>query len=206
MIARGLRSSHKITVLQYQNVTTMAAGDVKEPNVIVVDHLALSLADLEMLTVHPGQQPLVFLGDSSVDEICRFLVMGIRGFVRYQDIKVKLARAIKLVADGHLYIPRDVMEHYVFYTQARLRAKCNTHADLTPRQRQIMSLLERRYANKEISSMLNISENTVKFHLAKLFSKLGVHDRHQLADLSRTTVQPRSSSSDVRSEPRSGAA
>src|SRR5215467_1855885 len=109
MSASMVRSSWKLTVLPYQNVTTKASGEVKEANVIVVDHLALSLADLEMLTVHAGRQALLFLGDSSMDEICRFVLMGIRGFVRYRDIKLKLARAIKLVADGHLYVPRDVM-------------------------------------------------------------------------------------------------
>jgi LuxR family maltose regulon positive regulatory protein len=38
-------------------------------------------------------------------------------------------------------------------------------------------------SNKEIASILKISEGTVKFHLSNLFTKLGVHDRQSAVEL-----------------------
>ena len=48
---------------------------------------------------------------------------------------------------------------------------------LTERERQVLQLTARGLANKQIASMLEISENTVKFHLSSLYAKLGVTNR-----------------------------
>jgi len=45
-----------------------------------------------------------------------------------------------------------------------------------------VELLRLRLCNKEISARLGISEATVKFHLKNIFNKLGVHDRHLVAE------------------------
>jgi len=45
------------------------------------------------------------------------------------------------------------------------------------REQDVMQLLCHGYANKEIAQSLNISINTVKTHVSKVFSKLDVHNR-----------------------------
>ena len=51
---------------------------------------------------------------------------------------------------------------------------------LTARERQVLQLLMRGLANKEISSLLEISERTVKFHVSNALSKLQLEDRREL--------------------------
>jgi DNA-binding CsgD family transcriptional regulator len=51
---------------------------------------------------------------------------------------------------------------------------------LTAREGQILQLLMRHLANKEISKSLDISERTVKFHVSNILAKFGVEDRHGL--------------------------
>jgi DNA-binding NarL/FixJ family response regulator len=53
---------------------------------------------------------------------------------------------------------------------------------LTARERLVVELLQQRLCNKEISARLSISQATVKFHLANIFNKLGLHDRHLVAE------------------------
>ena len=53
--------------------------------------------------------------------------------------------------------------------------------DLTDREMQVLQLIVKGRSNKEISSALFISEDTVKFHLKALFMKLGVQDRTEAA-------------------------
>ncbi|PYE51814.1 helix-turn-helix transcriptional regulator [Deinococcus yavapaiensis] len=48
---------------------------------------------------------------------------------------------------------------------------------LTPRERDVLVLLANGDPNKRIAAKLDISENTVKFHLSALYSKLGVSSR-----------------------------
>jgi DNA-binding NarL/FixJ family response regulator len=51
---------------------------------------------------------------------------------------------------------------------------------LTARERQVLQLLMRGLANKEISSALEISERTVKFHVSNILIKLQLEDRREL--------------------------
>lgn len=49
--------------------------------------------------------------------------------------------------------------------------------DLTPREAEVLDLVAEGLPNKLIADRLGISENTVKYHLASILSKLGVHSR-----------------------------
>ena len=51
--------------------------------------------------------------------------------------------------------------------------------ELTPRERDVVALVADGHPNREIAARLDISEHTVKFHLASIFGKLGVSTRTQ---------------------------
>ena len=54
-------------------------------------------------------------------------------------------------------------------------------AALTPREVQVMDLVERGYKNKEIGQSLGIRTGTVKIHLKHIFEKTGIRGRYGLA-------------------------
>jgi DNA-binding CsgD family transcriptional regulator len=58
-------------------------------------------------------------------------------------------------------------------------------ADLGPRELDVLGELARGRRNREIAETLSISENTVKFHVANVLSKLGVHSRGEAAAVAR---------------------
>jgi DNA-binding CsgD family transcriptional regulator len=58
---------------------------------------------------------------------------------------------------------------------------CARRVALTQREGQLVSLLSQGLKNKEIASTLLISEGTVKVYLSRLFQKVGVKDRFELA-------------------------
>jgi DNA-binding NarL/FixJ family response regulator len=58
--------------------------------------------------------------------------------------------------------------------------------NFTQREKLVVDLLQHRLSNKEIGTVLKISERTVRFHLANIFSKLGVNDRYSVVDLARS--------------------
>ena len=56
---------------------------------------------------------------------------------------------------------------------------------LTPRELQMLELIAAGLSNKEISERINLSENTVKTHLSRLFEKLGARRRTQAVQLGK---------------------
>lgn len=65
-----------------------------------------------------------------------------------------------------------------------------TKQDLTPRQKQILSLLYKGKTNNEICQILGISPNTVKVHLANIFKILGVSNRTEAVTLGMAQATP----------------
>ena len=66
-----------------------------------------------------------------------------------------------------------------------------TRDDLTPQERQIAQLASERLSSPEIAARLYLSPRTVEWHLRKVYSKLGIRSRRELAEaLPRLGRQP----------------
>jgi len=161
--------------------------------IFILDWGSPSLASKGIVTILDAQAPAsrkIVLGDLSPDEMCYCLSWGIHGFIEYRKASRELEAALATVLTGRLYMPRAILERYVIFSRARRHKSSSRTVILTPRQKQILMYLQGKKTNKEISSELQISESTVKFHLAKLFGKLGAHDRHTLAYLNGSDLPP----------------
>lgn len=182
MVKRALRCQKYLHVGTVMSRSYLAA---KSPVFIVDKNCPEALLAHTLVTLEEGSslERSLMIGDLNVAQICEFLSMGIRGFLSERAIDTKLHQAIISVCSGRLVVSRDALEHYVAYSQSRLRSRLNQRRPLTHRQHELVQFLEHGSTNKEISSPLHISENTVKFHMAKLFSKLGVHDRRAIQDV-----------------------
>ena len=119
-------------------------------------------------------------------ELFRLLFLGIQGFLAYPEVDEQLLPAIHAVSAGHLWLTPELLEQYVRFSAGLSRFPGGD--TLTRREKRIVQLVQRRMSNKEISSILKITESTVKFHLANVFAKLGVHDRHSVVEL--VTARP----------------
>jgi DNA-binding NarL/FixJ family response regulator len=80
----------------------------------------------------------------------------------------ELIPAIQAVAAGQRWIPKEI---------AKRLASRKLFEELTPREVQVLQLLVKGLANKQIGEMLSITEHTVKDHLKSVFGKLQVVDR-----------------------------
>jgi DNA-binding NarL/FixJ family response regulator len=98
-----------------------------------------------------------------------------------------LIRAIILVHSGGLTIFPTVSDKILdAFTQVEEESgvdKLEFDADLTEREKQVLTMMAQGKTNKEIGEVLFISENTVKGHLRWIMAKLHVRNRQQAVAL-----------------------
>jgi len=97
--------------------------------------------------------------------------LGVRGILRKTLPTETLLRCLTRVNEGELWFEKAL-------TDSIMSAR---RYSLTRREGQLVSLLSQGLKNKEIATALTISEGTVKVYLSRLFQKLGVKDRFELA-------------------------
>ena len=107
-------------------------------------------------------------------EALRLLQAGARGIVRKTAEIASLLACLRTVASG-----RSWMEDCVF--RDSLRPDRHARSELTPREHQVLELVEQGSKNKEIALELGIRPGTVKIHLKHIFEKTGVRGRYGLA-------------------------
>jgi DNA-binding NarL/FixJ family response regulator len=104
------------------------------------------------------------------EDIRRALAAGVQAYLTKDVLHDELLKAIRAVHAGQSYLPASV----ALATQM-------PRPDLSAREVQVLELIVRGLANKQIAYSLNIAEHTVKNHVKNILSKLGVQDRTQAA-------------------------
>jgi DNA-binding NarL/FixJ family response regulator len=113
-------------------------------------------------------------------EIVCLLKLGVHGFVEDSTVDTTLRRAVREVANGGLWISRDVLQEYIHSTGHQNGNHSPHLFHLTQREMQVHELLKRRLSNKEIGGILQIRESTVKYHVSNILGKLQVTHRQEL--------------------------
>ncbi len=179
-------SSHPIAAGQYTRVLTAEkdfrlVSDEAPFQVGVFDGEASSAESvLTMIRLKfPSMRPLVLSLPCDENQCVRWLFRGVWGLVTYDRYEEELPRAVQHLAEGQLWFPPPVIVRWMRFDETR-RASA-LHVSLTQREREVMEFLFRRLSNKEIGTILRISETTVKFHVGHIFKKLHVSSRQELS-------------------------
>jgi len=140
-----------------------------DPDVVVLDTGDRGLA---ALPPRGGVPTVALIGGGAGAGALR---AGARAALPRDSGPEEIAAAVGAVAAGLLVLHPDLVE-----------AAEPTHdagAPLTPRERQVLSMLADGLGNKTIAARLGISDHTVKAHVAAVFDKLGVSTRAEAAAL-----------------------
>ena len=113
------------------------------------------------------------LEDASVTGAVR---AGAIGYLLKDTDSEELSRAIKAAAEGRVHLAPEAAARLM----REVRAPESPEA-LTDREAEVLRLLARGKANKQIASSLYVSEKTVKAHVSSILMKLGVQSRTQAA-------------------------
>ncbi|WP_395736929.1 response regulator [Prosthecobacter sp.] len=146
----------------------------KKPDVVLMDLQLPGISGIDataaVLAEHPGARILIFSTFARDDEIQAALKAGALGYLQKSSSRGDLLEAIRTVAKGERSLPADIAQ--------RLKERL-AEPEITPREREILALVTRGNANKEIAATLGIGEDTVKQHVSRILMKLKVNDRAQ---------------------------
>jgi DNA-binding NarL/FixJ family response regulator len=156
------------------------------PDVVLLDvHMpdGGGLAVIEVVGTDPPAPRFLALSVSdAAEDVIALIRAGARGYVTKTISPDDLADAVERVADGDVvFSPRLAGFVLDAFREAPMTPSVDSELDqLTPREREVLRLLARGYAYKEIAAELFISVKTVETHASNVLRKLQLSSRHQL--------------------------
>jgi DNA-binding NarL/FixJ family response regulator len=145
------------------------------PDVVLMD---LQMPDLDgpaaiaaLREQAPEVRVLVLTTYGTDADITRAVEAGATGYLLKDAPREQLFGAIRAAAKGESVLSPSVA------TRVLGRMRAPAEEALSPRELEILQAVARGLSNKEIGRRLYVSEATVKTHLLRIFSKLGVDDR-----------------------------
>ncbi len=167
--------------------SAVAAIDVHRPDVVLVDvHMPDGGGAAVIRRVHLDRPDTRFLALSVSDapeDVIATIRAGARGYVTKTISGPELADAIRRIADGDaVFSPRLAGFVLDAFAAAGIEA---TGGDpeldqLTPRERDVLRLIARGYAYKEVARRLSLSVKTIETHVSSVLRKLQLSSRHEL--------------------------
>jgi len=107
--------------------------------------------------------------------------LGIRGIIYENDSPAIFIKGIQALHKGELWYPRDALAQSLLETKTSPRLQKKAQALLTPREKQILTMISEGASNDEVAENLCISPHTVKTHLYNIYNKIRVPNRIQAA-------------------------
>ncbi|MEU6724031.1 response regulator transcription factor [Nonomuraea wenchangensis] len=157
-----------------------------QPDVVLMD-LDMpgmgGIAATERLTRdHPHIRVLVLSMSDDDDSVFAAVRAGARGYVVKGARKAELVRSVQTVAEGGAVFGPALASRLAAYFSPLSGGRPETAAPLpalTPREREILTLIAGHLTNPQIAARLGLSQKTVRNHVSAVLAKLQVADRAQ---------------------------
>jgi DNA-binding NarL/FixJ family response regulator len=125
-------------------------------------------AIIEIRSEFPEARIIVLTTYRGDIQVARALKAGVRGYLLKARVNRDLVDVIRAVHSGQKRIPPEI---------AAELAEHAAEEDLSPRELEVLGLVARGNANKEIAARLAITEETVKSHVRRILDTLSANDR-----------------------------
>jgi DNA-binding NarL/FixJ family response regulator len=196
LVRAGLRiilsSAEDLEVVGEADDGVRAVAAVREhrPDVVLMD---IRMAQMDGITATAAlrsldapPQVIVLTTFQADEQVMGALRAGASGFLVKDTPPAEIVNAVRLVAAGDAIISpsvtRTLLSHFGDAQAAeRRRAAVQRLAALTDREREVAAAIGSGASNAEVAASLFMSEATVKAHVSRLFTKLDVASRVQIA-------------------------
>lgn len=127
---------------------------------------------------HPEVAVVILTTFADDDSVLAALSAGASGYLTKNAGRQDITRAIRAAAAGQSVLDREVQNRLLQTVRTKPPAPGQPlPGDLTPREREVLTLIGQGLPNRAIAERLFISEATVKTHINNLFTKADIKDR-----------------------------
>jgi two-component system, NarL family, nitrate/nitrite response regulator NarL len=158
------------------------------PDLLLVDLCMPRMSGLEAvreLGVQDRTKTIMLAGAITRADLLTAVQLGVRGLVLKDATTELLFEAIMTVIAGEYWLGRtlvtDLLEVVRPLIQASKAKGGSLGFGLTARERDVLSMVIAGLPNKDIATRFSVSEETVKHHVTRIFDKVGVSNRVELA-------------------------
>ena len=155
-----------------------------QPDVVLMDIQLPKMSGVECVMrlkeSMPQVQVIMVTVYQDPDRIFRALRAGASGYLLKRATPDMVLNAIRDVLQGGVPMSAEIARKVIGYFQAQPVAALDIEK-LSPRELEILNLIAPGYSNKEIADRLDISIESIRWHLKNIYHKLHVHSRTEAA-------------------------
>jgi DNA-binding NarL/FixJ family response regulator len=153
----------------------------ERPDVVLMDVRMPVMDGIEATRQLSGGPRVLILTTFDLDEyVFDALRAGASGFLLKDVTAERLFDAVRVVAAGEALLAPTVTTRLIGeFTRLKPRGTAPALGSLTPRETEVLRLIAEGLSNPEIAARLVVTEETVKTHVSRVLSKLGLRDRTQ---------------------------
>jgi DNA-binding NarL/FixJ family response regulator len=166
-------------------VAGVGAARATKPDVVLMDVRMPKMDGLEAarMIVADGDARVLMLTTFDLDEyVYAALRAGASGFLLKDAPAAELVHAVRVVARGEALlapsVTRRLIEDFARRPAPGRSAPPSLRA-LTARETEVLALIAQGLSNQEIAAALVVAEQTIKTHVSRILTKLGLRDRAQ---------------------------
>ncbi|MGW5940981.1 response regulator [Streptomyces celluloflavus] len=185
---------HCRTHYGHHEVVGEAADGVQAVRIAAAQRPDLALLDIrmphkngieaarEITRASDGATKALMLTTFGLDEyVYDALAAGASGFLLKDATFPELLHAVRVVAEGNALLAPELTKRLIaaYVEERSAPAPVRTVEELTGREVEVLVLIAQGLSNAEIAARLTITDHTVKTHINRLFTKMGLRDRAQ---------------------------
>jgi DNA-binding NarL/FixJ family response regulator len=163
-------------------VAALRCAQAERPDVVVLDVSMPRMTGLqaarEIRSHLPDTRALLLTMHDDDRYFLEGLESGATGYVLKRAADTDLIGALRMVADGRMFLSDDSQRALV--NDWLEGGQAEPDDPLSPRELEVVKLVAEAFTNRQIAATLNVSEKTVESHRANVLRKLGMRDRVQI--------------------------
>ncbi len=176
-----LKLDRRVTLIEADDYPSAFAAmhKAREVDLALLDLYMPGMSGLEGVSrfraAFPDIPVVVLSASEQVEDIQKLLAAGALGYITKASPSDVILGALQLVLAGGVYVPPSLIEQPT--EEAPITLKSNRHTAMTTRQIQVLRELAKGRSNRQIGDILQVTEGTIKLHVAAIFRLLKVNNR-----------------------------